>query len=117
MTLQMTIREGKDGMDVAEATFAAQSYTATSRNGATMKLARMLVADGCPDQPVEARFGDGRLRFTAPSLHRLVTLTIEEGDRGIRYRRWKPSPMGGDGGRTARTVRNKSPPTPDQEAA
>ncbi|MCU4161275.1 hypothetical protein AiwAL_14375 [Acidiphilium sp. AL] len=78
----MTIGEGNPGMDIAEAMFAGQSYTATSRNGATMKLARMLVADGCPDQPVEARGRDDGLRFTVPSLHRLARLTISEPDRG-----------------------------------
>lgn len=94
--MEMVIREGCDGMDIAEADHAGERFTATSRNGATMKLARALVGAGAPDEDVSVYGADGRLRFTAPSLHRLARWTIEEGDRGIRQRRWKPSPMGGD---------------------
>lgn len=92
----MTLREGRDGLDVAEAVHAGETFTATSRNGATMKLARALLEAGAPDGPIEARGTDGKLRFTSPSLHRLGRWTIEESDRGIRQRRWKPSPMGGE---------------------
>lgn len=94
--MQVVIREGRDGMDIAEADYADQRFTASSRNGATMKLARALVEAGAPNEDVSVYGADGRLRFTAPSLHGLARWTIEEGDRGIRQRRWKPSPMGGE---------------------
>lgn len=94
--ITMILSEGKEGADICGAFFHGREFAATSRNGATMRLARQLVEAGAPDGPVEARGADGRLRFTSPSLHGLARWTIEEGDRGIRQRRWKPSPMGGE---------------------
>jgi hypothetical protein len=67
--------------DLAEADYGGQHYRAVSRNGASMKLARMLVEAGAPDVPVEARGPDGHLRFTSPSLHRLARLTVHESDQ------------------------------------
>lgn len=92
----MTVREGRNGIDIAEADHAGENYTATSRNGATMKLARVLVEAGATDEPIEAWGSDGRLRFTSPSLHALARATIEEGERGIRLRRWRGADMGGE---------------------
>lgn len=95
----MTLREGKDGIDIAEAEFAGQRFTASSRNGVSMKLARRLVEAGAPDAPVEARGRDGRMRFTSPSLHCLAGWTISEPDAGALYlRRYRDRPefLGGE---------------------
>lgn len=108
-------------LDVAEATHRGRAFTATSRHGATMALARQLVAAGCPDQPVEVRFPDGRLRFTAPSLHRLAELTISEPDSGAlrvvpyqecRFLRLGAAPSGVSG-----AGRGMMPPEPEKPLA
>lgn len=78
----MSLREGKEGIDIAETEYAWQLYTASSRNGATMRPDRMLVEAGAPDAPVEARGRDGRPRFTSPSLLRLARWTISGPDAG-----------------------------------
>lgn len=83
--IRMILAEGKGGLDNAVASFGGRTFTATSRTGATLKLARALVEAGAPDSPVEARGTDGRLRFTAPSLHRLARWTISDRDRGGLY--------------------------------
>ena len=71
--------------DEAEATHNGQTIQARSRHGATMKLARMLVEAGCPDQSWAAYGHDGRLRLSGSSLHGLAGLTVQESDtRGIR---------------------------------
>jgi len=69
---------------VAEATWNGQTYRAASSHGATMALARQLVAAGCPDQLWRV---PGRLH--GRSLHGLAKLTIEEGADGLRFRRYR----------------------------
>lgn len=89
----MTLHEGKDGLDIAEAEFASQRYTASSRNGVTRKLARALVEAGAPDCPVEARGTNGRLRYTAKSLHAFARWTITEPDAGrLQLQRYHERP-------------------------
>lgn len=80
--IQFAISEAVAGADTASTIYAGRTFTASSRNGASMKLARLLVAAGCPDQPVEVRWPDGAPRFSARSLHRLAELTITEPDAG-----------------------------------
>lgn len=115
--IHMVLAEGRAGLDNAVATFGGQTFTATSRNGATMKLARMLVEAGAPDEPVAVYGTEGNLRFTAPSLHGLAAWTIEESDRGIRQRRWKPSPMGAERGQHGGDGDDRSAMSRDRNAA
>lgn len=63
-----------------------------SRDGATMALARRMVAAGAPDGPWQAIGPDRRARFYGRSLHRLALLTIAEGDSGLRLVRWAARP-------------------------
>ena len=65
--------------DAATAVWDGKTYQATSRHGATMALARQLVAAGCPDQPWEAG-RPGRRDLFGPSIHGLAQLTIHESD-------------------------------------
>lgn len=80
LTITVTSR-ALDGADIAGANLGGRTVRAVSRRGATMALARRLVAAGCADQPWQAVGVDGRLRFHGPSLHRLAGLTIREDDR------------------------------------
>jgi len=84
----------KTGQDVAEAEFNGQTFSATTRHGATMKLARTLVEAGAADQPWQVIGPDGRIRFHGPSLHRLAKLTIAEPDSGECFKivPWAPRP-------------------------
>ena len=91
--LAMTVRVGATGIDVAEAEHAGQLYRATSRHGATMALARMLVAAGAADTAWQALDAGGAVRVYGASLHRLARLTVHEEDtRGLRFRGWEPPP-------------------------
>lgn len=91
--MEMVIREGRDGLDIAEADHAGERFTASSRNGATLKLARALVAAGAPDEDVSVYGAEGKLRFTAPSLHGLAAWTIKERDAGgLRLERHQNRP-------------------------
>ncbi|WEQ51186.1 hypothetical protein LV478_11660 [Komagataeibacter oboediens] len=79
-----------DGMDVA--TFGKLSEG--SRNGASCKLARSMVALGLPDQPVELARGE-RVSLTYPSLHALAKLTFTESAGHPRAMKWVPHPLAG----------------------
>jgi hypothetical protein len=68
--------------DIAATCWNDQDWSATSTHGATMVLARKLVAAGCPDQPWQAVGSDGQRRFFGNSLHRLATRTIRESAEG-----------------------------------
>ena len=82
----------KDGqVDTAEAEWDGRVFRAASSHGASMALARQLVAAGCPDQPWHV---PGRLH--GRSLHRLARLTIEEGADGLRFRRYRETPRVAD---------------------
>lgn len=86
----MVLRQAAEGVDVAAAEYAGRSYEAHSRNGATRKLARMLVRGGAPDVRGEVRGTNGRLRYSAKSLHALSGSTIEDSDTGgLRLRRYQ----------------------------
>jgi len=65
----------------------ARAYDATSRNGATTALARILVAQGVPDQPVQV-YDQGRKTLFWPSLHKMAVWTYSDEGR----RRWHPPP-------------------------
>jgi hypothetical protein len=78
-----------DGVDVAETVVCSRRYCAQSRNGATMALARQLVAAGVGDCTWEARGTDGQRRFFGSSLYQLSRLTIADSDYdGLRVRRY-----------------------------
>jgi hypothetical protein len=79
------------GIHEVQAEFNGQTFIARSRNGIEMKLARMLVEAGAPDQPWETYGIDGRKRLSGPSLHRLAKLDVQQsGSTGtpriVRYR-------------------------------
>lgn len=86
----MTVGQRPDGADTAESTLAGQTFRAVSRNGATMVLARQLVAAGAPDDPWQACGVDGAVRLHGPSLHGLAKLTVIERDRGLSVERFTP---------------------------
>jgi len=50
----------------------------SSRSCAARKLARMLIDGGTPDQPIEARGVDGKLRYTVRSLVAFSKFTVRE---------------------------------------
>jgi hypothetical protein len=79
------------GIHEAQAEFNGQTFVARSRNGIEMKLARMLVEAGAPDQPWETYGIDGRKRLSGSSLHRLAKLDVQQSGsigtpRIVRYR-------------------------------
>ncbi|GBR03921.1 hypothetical protein [Acetobacter oeni] len=77
-----------DGMDMA--TFG--KFSASSRNGASCKLARALVDAGAPDAPVRLMRG-GRPVITCPSLRTLSEQTFTEATGHPRMVKWVPHPM------------------------
>lgn len=88
----MTIAQrAKDGADTARIELDGRTFAAVSSNGASMALARQLVAAGYMDGPWQAVGRDGKRRLCGPSLHRLAKLTIRENDRvGLRLERFRP---------------------------
>jgi hypothetical protein len=89
------VSQRTDGADVAEAIVSGRRYSAISRNGATIALARQLVAAGVGDSLWEARGTNGQLRFFGTSLHHLSRLTITDNDHdGLRVRRTRWSAVG-----------------------
>ncbi|MGA8757659.1 MAG: hypothetical protein WB611_15250 [Stellaceae bacterium] len=70
-----------------------QPYTARSRHGAANELARMLVAAGVADQPVEVCHAGIKGWITYCSLHELARWSYQESAKvTLRRVRWKPHP-------------------------
>lgn len=90
--IRLLLSQRPDSMDCAEAEYAGQRYTAASRTGVTMALARELVRAGCPDGEWEAVGSDGRLRLYGRSLYRLARLTITEGEQRPRLVAYAEAP-------------------------
>lgn len=63
--------------DRATAEWDGRQFEAVSANGASMKLARLLVAGGCPDQPWQTVGVDGQQRLRGTSLHDWAKWTIQ----------------------------------------
>ena len=77
----------------AEAIIDGRRYFARSRRGAPFALARVLVAAGIPDQPVQVTHQGLRGHLSYHSLHRMAELTIEESDRvSVRLGRYRERP-------------------------
>lgn len=108
--ITMTVRPGKLSKsgaasggrlpDHAEAWWGPRLFQTQSVNGATMRLARLLVAAGCPDQPWQAVGDDGQRRRHGGSLHRLAKLTLaESADATLRFVPYVeyPTPLFGPG--------------------
>jgi len=76
-----------------ETVLDGQRYSARSRRGAPFALARVLVAAGIPDQPVQVTHQGLRGHLSYHSLHRMAELTIEESDRvSVRLGRYRERP-------------------------
>lgn len=70
-------------------------YTARSARGsAAHDLARIMIAAGEPDGPVEARGEDGVLRYRVRSLAAMGKFTVAE-NPSVRRVRWRPFTLGG----------------------
>ena len=79
--IRITLSQRPDGKDIA----ACGPHRVIARNGATMALARQLIAAGFPDTPWEAVGADGRIRLQGPSLHAWARWTMSETDsHGLR---------------------------------
>jgi hypothetical protein len=91
----------------ASTEIGSKTYSAASRHGAPQALARVSVAAGIPDQPVEVRseiciFDDGKTIRTEElkgciryrSLHAMARYTFEEGDRPLHRVRYTERPGG-----------------------
>lgn len=85
VTVLIQMSERFDGMDIA----MHGKFVASSRNGASMKLARMLVDAGYPDAPFQTRRGR-KVCMTGDSLHALAQLTVTEGAHSPRIVKWSP---------------------------
>lgn len=83
--------QGARPADQATATLDGVLYTAQSAHGASMVLARQLVAASCPDQAWEARNAKRQRTVYGNSLHALARTTIDANGRFIR---WQPRPDG-----------------------
>jgi hypothetical protein len=57
-------------------------------HGATMALARKMLAAGWDDLPWRVTGSDGRAKLCGPQLSRLAKWVISETDAGLRMRRW-----------------------------
>lgn len=71
---KFTMKTRSDGQDEA----SCGGLVAVSRNGASCKLARMMVAEGMKDGPVVLMSGD-TVNMEFPSLHWLAGKTYSEG--------------------------------------
>lgn len=71
---KFTMKTRSDGQDEA----SCEDLVAISRNGASCKLARMMVAEGMKDGPVTLMSGD-TVSMEFPSLHWLARKTYSEG--------------------------------------
>jgi hypothetical protein len=100
-------RTGTGSLWEASTEIGSKSYSAVSRHVAPQTLARVLVAAGIPDQPVEVRseicvFDDGKTIRTDElkgciryrSLHAMARYTFEEGDRPLHRVRYTERPGG-----------------------
>ena len=76
----------------AEVVIDGQRYSARSRRGAPFALARVLLAAGLSDQPVQVTHKGLRGHMSYPSLYRMAELTVVESAttpvRLGRYREW-----------------------------
>ncbi len=90
----------KDGADVAATVWQDRPFRAASTRGSVIsRLARELVAAGCPDQDWQAVGIDGQRRLFGSSLCRLAQQTIKENDRGLWVVAYQAFPdAGGDAG-------------------
>jgi hypothetical protein len=98
--LEHTRTPNKSCRWLARCTVGGVDYEASSRRGASTELARVIIAAGVPDQPVEVN----DLRPTRPigatypstrwrSLHVMAKWTYEESDnRPLRRVPWRPAP-------------------------
>jgi hypothetical protein len=90
----------------ASTAIGGKSYSAVSRHGAPMALARVLIAAGIPDQLVivcsevcvfdngaEIRTEQVRGGVTYRSLHAMAKTTFEEGNRPLHRARFKDRPQ------------------------
>jgi ferredoxin len=79
----------------AETEINGKTYTATSRHGAPMALARVLIAAAIPDQPVEVRSEErpGCVRYR--SLYEMAKWTFTEGTSTLLHRvKYQEQPKG-----------------------
>lgn len=76
---QFTMKTRHDGQDEA----SCGDLVAVSRNGASCKLARMMVAEGMEDAPVALMVGD-TVSMEFPSLSWLAVKTYSEGQNRPR---------------------------------
>jgi hypothetical protein len=89
--LEDTRTPGRSCVYQAECEVDGRSYSARSRHGAPNELARVLVAAGVSDQPVEVRQVGIKGCITYRSLHELACWTYEESATvPLRRVRWKP---------------------------
>jgi hypothetical protein len=73
------------GTDAKGRDFAAH---AQHRASSCAALARLLVAEGVPDQPWRSVTAAGTPSLRGPSLHRVAGIVAEESS--LRWRRWRP---------------------------
>lgn len=85
MTIRIQMSERFDGMDIAK----HGKFVASSRNGASMKLARMLVEAGYPDVAFQMCRGR-QVCMYGYSLHALAEATVTEGGHSPRIVKWSP---------------------------
>lgn len=83
---------GQPAPDVATTAWGGQKYSAQTANGASMAVARQLVAAGCPDQPWECRNAAHQRTIFGRSLHALAKLTVTHGNTGPRFVAYREYP-------------------------
>jgi hypothetical protein len=85
-------KRGYRGRDIASCDWNGETHTATTRHGATMALARVMVGKGAPDGPWEGVHAHtGRKLLHGASLHRLAKFTVQENfSDGPRMVPWVP---------------------------
>jgi hypothetical protein len=100
-------RTGTGSLWEASTEIGSKTYSAVSRHGAPQALARVLLAAGILDQPVEVRseicvFDDGKTIRADElkgcigyrSLHAMARYTFQEGDRPLHRVRYTERPGG-----------------------
>ena len=81
---------GKSCVYAAECTIAGQTYIARSRYGAPNELARVLVAAGVPDAPMQVECAGLCGCITYRSFHKLAGYSLEENAQvSLRRRRYR----------------------------
>ena len=79
-------------IDTQDTKHGSALYTALGHQAASLgKIARLLIANGVPDQPWQT-IRSGKTAMYGPSLANIAAFDVRENDTSTRHVKWSPSP-------------------------